>query len=528
MAFENENTWYRMSTAGQAEEFHRLYEEAVERVKGTSGGRYPNLIAGKKRWSRAGQFSDTSPTDTRIVLGKFQRGTREDTRAAIAAAKKAFPLWSAMPYQERVAIFQRAANLIAQRKFDLAALLSSENGKNRYEAMADVDESADLIRYYCEQMLEHNGFVTPMLKATPIEQNRSVLRPYGVWGVIAPFNFPIAIAAGMSSAAMITGNTIVFKPSSEAPLIGYRYVEALTESGLPPGVCNYMAGPGSAVGKELVANPDVAGIVFTGSKDVGYASYREFVRKCWKPFIAEMGGKNPVIVTAKADLQKAAEGVGRAAFGYGGQKCSACSRVLVDRSVKKEFLDKLVDWTKKIKVGDPTLRDTYLGPVIHAGKLEEFQRWVRLAQREGKVLAGGPLAEAPELAHGHFVEPTIVDGLPKGSKLYTTELFLPFLVVDDFRTLDEAFARANMVEYGLTAGFFSEDESEVQQFLDRIQAGVIYVNRRSGGSTGAMVGCQPFVGWKMSGTSGKAAGGPYYLQQFMREQSQTKCVEGQT
>src|SRR5712691_13416553 len=341
---------------GKTEEFHAAYESAVDKLRTEFGQKHPMIIDGQEAWA-TGTFDDLCPADTKIVLGLFPKGTRAHAKRALKAANTAFPAWSAKPYTERVRLIQRTADLISQRKFELAALLSFENGKNRYEAMADVDEAADLLRWYASEMMRNQGYEHTMGQFLPGETTRSILKPYGVWAVVAPFNFPLAIAAGMSTGALITGNTVVFKPASDTPFMGLRLAEILRDAGVPSGVFNYVTGPGATVGQELVDNPDVDGFVFTGSRAVGMKALETFTRTRPKPIITEMGGKNPAIITASADLDKAAAGVMRAAFGYGGQKCSACSRVLVDEHVKEAFVAKLLSETEKIKVGDPTVRD---------------------------------------------------------------------------------------------------------------------------------------------------------------------------
>jgi 1-pyrroline-5-carboxylate dehydrogenase len=275
------------------------------------------------------------------------------------------------------------------------------------------------------------------------------------------------------------------------------------------------------VGDEIYTNPDVDGLTFTGSYDVGMQIYRNFAKDYPKPAICEMGGKNPAIVSAKADLDKATEGVMRSAFGYSGQKCSACSRVYVERPVYDEFLELLVQKASALKVGNPLERDTYTGPVINEKAVETFAKAVQdVKDGGGNVLLGGERIARGDLSRGLFVEPTIVEA-PPGHRVWKEELFVPFVAVGPVDSLDEAFKLANDTEYGLTAGFFSEDPGEQRQFLDRIQAGVVYVNRRAGATTGAWPGMQPFGGWKGSGTSGKAGGGLHYVQQYLREQSQT-------
>jgi 1-pyrroline-5-carboxylate dehydrogenase len=522
LKFENENTWPKAVAAGKTEEFHHKYEQAVANASSQFGRRYPNVIGGVDVYSEGGEFEDLSPSDTRIVIGRFQKSTREETVKAIEAASKAFIQWSHTPYEERVGIIRRAADIFAKRKFELAAWMSFENGKNRFEAIADVDETIDLTRYYCDVTESERGFDRPMGRVFPGEETRSILKPFGVWGVVSPFNFPLAIATGMSIGVLVTGNTAVFKPASDTPLMGYMLCEALREAGLPNAVFNYVTGPGSTVGAELVENSGISGIVFTGSRDVGFEAYRKFSETVPRPFIAEMGGKNPVIVTAKADVGKAVEGVLKASFGYSGQKCSAASRVYVEKSVRTQFVDSLVAKTKELKVGTAVDKDTFLGPVINEKAYLNFQRYCETAFADGKVLTGGHPLKTGDMQHGYYVEPTVVDGLPKDHNFFSEELFVPIVCIAEIESLSEGLRLANDVEYGLTAGIFTQDEKEAQRFLDEIEAGVVYVNRRVGATTGAMAGAQPFVGWKMSGTSGRGAGGPYYLHQFLREQSQTR------
>ncbi len=517
MVFRNERTWQNAVEGNRTEEYHQAYESAVQKIQGEFGQDHPMILDGEEVLARE-TFADRCPFNTGLILGRFQKGTRAHAKRATAAARKAFPPWAGLDYKERVRILQRAADLIGERKFLYAALMSFENGKNRHEAVADVDEAADLIRWYAEDMEARDGYTRPMGQYYPGEKTRSVLRPYGVWAVVAPFNFPFAIAAGMSAGALVTGNSVVFKPASDTPFLGLKLARLLHEAGVPPGAFNYVTGPGGSVGQELVENPEVDGFIFTGSREVGLKAFKAFTRKMPKPIITEMGGKNPAVVTASANLEKAAQGVSRAAFGYGGQKCSACSRVLVDKRVKGAFVEKLLEQTQTMQVGDPTKREVYMGPVINEAAVQKYAQAVReIKKSKGKILAGGKVMKGG----GYFVEPTVVDGLLKSHKINRDELFVPIVSIIEVDGLDEAIRAANEVEYGLTAGIFSDDPAEVDRFFREVHAGVIYANRVAGATTGAVVGVQPFGGWKMSGISGKAAGGHYYLPQFMREQSQT-------
>ena len=503
------------------EELQSAFDAAVERARRELGRSYPMLIGAEERHG-AVEFEDRSPIDSTIVVSRFPVGTRQDVRDAIAAARVAFPAWRDLGWCKRLELIRRAADLISERQFDYAALMAFEVGKNRLEALGDVEETADLLRYYSDGMEQANGFVKPMGSLSPAEHTRSVLKPHGVWGVIGPFNFPMALVGGPAAGALIAGNTVVMKPSSDAPLMAYKFCEAMRDVGIPPGVLNLVTGHGDTVGAELEENPDLDGMVFTGSYEVGMRLYTGFTKQYPRPIITEMGGKNPSIVTASADLDEAAEGVMRSAFGYDGQKCSANSRVYVERAVARPFLDLLVEKAKKIQVGDPTRRESWMGPVINERSLRKFIDAVAEATRDGGTIeAGGEVLHGPETEHGYFPTPTVVSGLPTTHRLFRDELFVPLIVVGEVDSLDEALRLSNDTAYGLTAGIFSHDDEQIGRFLDTIQAGVVYVNRRSGATTGAWPGIQSFGGWKGSGSSGKSGLGPYYVMQFLREQSQT-------
>ncbi|MEP6470266.1 MAG: aldehyde dehydrogenase family protein [Chloroflexota bacterium] len=503
------------------EELQAAFDTALERVRSTLGASYPMLIGGEERRGQQ-EFEDRSPIDRDVVVARFPIGSRQDVRDAVAAARQAFPGWRDLGWRRRLELMRRAAELISERQFDYAALMSFEVGKNRLEALGDVEETADLLRYYSDEMERNDGFVKPMGSLSPTEHTRSVLKPHGVWAVISPFNFPMALAGGPAAGALIAGNTVVLKPSSDAPMMAYKFGEALRDAGVPAGVFNLVTGPGESVGAELEENADIDGLVFTGSYEVGMKLYTGFTRDYPRPIITEMGGKNPAIVAASADLDEAAEGVMRSAFGYDGQKCSANSRVYVDRSVARQFVDKLVERARSIKVGDPTRRDTWMGPVINERSLAKFTTAVDEATRDGGTIeVGGDVLRDEGTERGFFPTPTVVTGLPLSHRLFRDELFVPFVVVGEVDSLDQALQEANATPYGLTAGIFSHDDAEVRRFLDTIQAGVVYVNRRAGATTGAWPGIQSFGGWKGSGSSGKSGLGPYYVQQFLREQSQT-------
>ena len=512
-------TYATLSAPGDV--FHKAYDQAVAEVRKEFGKSHPMIIGDQTVFSADGEIENRSPVDTRLLLGRFQKGTREHARQAVGAARQAARGWSALGYRQRARLLRRGADALMKHKYQIAAVLGFEAGKSRMEAMGDVEESADLIRYYCDQIEANKGFERPMGRFSKNEQTSDVLRPYGVWAVISPFNFPMALSAGPSGGALAAGNTVILKPASDTPWTGLWLQRCLAEGGLPAGVFNYITGPGGTVGEELVTNPGVDGILFTGSKEVGFDLYKRFSTLYPKPIITEMGGKNPAIVTATADLDKATDGVWRSAFGLGGQKCSACSRIYVERKVKNRFVDMLVEKTSKLTIGNPLERDVYLGPVINAAAVKSYERYVEIARRDGRILSGGKVLRGEPYSNGYFVAPTIVDGLPKDHLLFREEMFLPITCVTDFDSFEEAMRLANDTEYGLTAGLFTGRQREIDDFLGRIEAGTVYVNRRAGATTGAWPGINPFGGWKGSGSSGKSSGGPYYVQQFLREQSRT-------
>ena len=433
------------------------------------------------------------------------------------AARSAAGAWRTTPFEERCARLRAVASGISDRHLELAAVASLEAGKTRTESIAEVQEAVDLITTYADLMERNDGYVMPLASFVDDERNTDVLRPYGVFAVIAPFNFPAALAVNMTAAALIAGNTVVLKPSEETPWTGTILAEIAVSAGLPAGVLNVIHG-GPDTGRALVEAP-VDGVAFTGSAEVGRWIARRMQEGPFaRPALTEMGGKNPAIVTAAADLDKAAEGVARAAFGLSGQKCSACSRAVVVDSVHDEFVERLAHFTRGLAVGDPSRRRGLPRPGGQRARASPASRRRRpTARATANVAAGGGRPDLP----GLFVEPTVVSGLPAGHRLERDELFLPFVTVSSVASLDEAIAEANAPAYGLTAGIFSEDGSEQERFLDTIQAGVVYVNRRAGATTGAWPGTQTFCGWKSSGSTGKGGLGPYYLPQFMREQSRT-------
>ncbi len=500
--------------------FHRQFDEALARVRSELGGKHALYIGGVPTDSASAPIIDTSPIDTQIVLGRFAVATPQHVAVAVRTARLAQAAWGRRDWRERVAVLRRAAGLIRDRKFDLAAVMSLEVGKSRLESMGDAEESADLIDYYCQQMEDAAGFVRQMARVTAVERNTDVLRPYGVFACIAPFNFPLALSTGMSSAALVAGNTVVYKPAEDAPWTGLKLYEVYRDAGLPAGAFNYLSGHGSEAGEALWRNPGVDGVVFTGSKDVGMRIYHGLSTQWIKPCLLELGGKNAAIVMDSADLDAAAEGVSRSAFGLQNQKCSATSRVYVHHKVAPAFIAKVIEKTRGLKAGDPTQRDVFFGPVIDAEAVQKFERAVARARTEGEILLGGGRLTGAGFDRGHFVAPTIAM-LPLSSSLFTEELFVPFLAIGEVSGLEHALAETNKADYGLTAGIFSQIPEEITRFFDEVEAGVCYVNKRTGATTGAWPGAQPFTGWKGSGSTGKGGCGPYYVAQFMREQSRT-------
>ncbi|MEA2725219.1 MAG: hypothetical protein QOH59_2990 [Gemmatimonadales bacterium] len=512
------------SASGDLEEFHHHFDAALAGIRHTAGQSHPFYIDGQPVETDSEPLVDRSPVDTGLVLGRFAAATVTHVDAAVAAARRAQRDWARRPWQERLSLLRRAAALIRQRKYELAALMSLEVGKSRLESMGDAEESADLIDYYCQQIEDADGFVRPMARITPVERNTDVLRPYGVFACIAPFNFPLALSAGMSSAALAAGNAVVYKPAEDTPWTGLKLYEVYHDAGVPAGVFNILFGRREEIGDPLWQHPGIDGVVFTGSKRVGMRIHAGLSGRWIKPCLLELGGKNAAVVLRGADLDAAAEGVMRSAFSLQNQKCSATSRVYVQREVMTPFLDRLLEKTRAIRMGDPSERDVFFGPVINKGSMERFARAVAQAREEGSVLLGGARLTGGIFDRGHYVAPTVAR-LPLDSSLFQEELFVPFLAVGEVAGLDQAIAETNRVEYGLTAGIFAGDPAEVARFFDEVEAGVCYANKRTGATTGAWPGAQAFCGWKGSGSSGKGGCGPYYVAQFMREQSRT-VIEG--
>ncbi|MGH8026074.1 MAG: aldehyde dehydrogenase family protein [Pseudoxanthomonas sp.] len=509
-------------------DLHVRFDAALAGVEAALGATHALHIDGK---DCAGADSEQrrSPIDRRRVLGRFALADAAQAGQAMEAAHAAFPGWRTTAMAERVRLLKRVAALIEERVYSIAAALTLEVGKNRMEALGEVQETADFFRHYAEDFERQQGFDHPLpddpLPDDPLRntrsRNRSVMRPYGAWVVIAPFNFPFALAGGPVAAALVTGNTVVFKSASDTPWSGRLLADCLRDAGFPAGVFNYLNGNGSEVGQALVDHPRAAGITFTGSFEVGMRLYRAMAAGAYpRPCIAEMGGKNACIVTANADLERAATGIVRSSFGMGGQKCSALSRVYVDAAVADALTAKLLEKIRALRIGDPCRQDSWLGPVTTPNALNNYARYsTLLGQHGGRVLAGARRLDEGDLAHGYFVAPTLAEA-PAGHPLFGEEMFLPIVMLCRVKDREEALRLANDSPLGLTAGCYGSDD-DLDYFFEHIEAGVAYANRPQGATTGAWPGYQPFGGWKGSGSTGKAIASFYYLAQYQREQSRT-------
>jgi 1-pyrroline-5-carboxylate dehydrogenase len=504
-------------------ELHTRYEEALRELKENLGRDHAMIIGGKEVFADE-KLENRSPIHTDWLLGTFQKGTAQHAEEALAAARAATHVWGKMPWQERVALMKKAADEIDRRIYQFGAVISLEVGKNRMEALGDAAEAADLIRYACSQMEANNGFIKEMGK-DPLEgydaTNTDKLLPHGVWMVISPFNFPAALTGGPSGAALVAGNTLVMKPASDTPWTTRLLAECFRAAGLPDGAFNYVTGPGSTLGEALINSPEVDGITFTGSYDVGMHIYRQFAQGIYpRPIILEMGGKNASIVTKQADLDRATAGIVRSAFGLQGQKCSANSRIYVEKAVYDDLVNRILESIRALTIGDPTDRKVFMGPVINASSYEQFQQFSKELSDAGKILTGGKVLTDGDFAKGYYCQPTIAAEVPTDHRLWKHEMFLPITMIHAVDSKEQAMELTNDSIYGLTAGFYGS-EDEAQWFFENIKAGVTYANRPQGSTTGAWPGFQPFGGWKASGLTGKNAGGYYYLQGFMREQVNT-------
>ena len=504
-------------------EMHVQFEAALAAVREQLGARHALHINGEDVHA-ATHLAKHSPIDRDALLGHFSQATAENARQAIDAANAAYPTWRATPPQERVRLMRRVAQLIEERVYTISAALALEVGKNRMEALGETQETADFFSVYADDFEQHR-FFDHALPNDPlpsvVSRNRSVMKPYGVWVVITPFNFPFALAGGPVAAALVTGNTVVLKGASDTPWAGRLLADCVRDAGIPAGVFNYLSGPSSALSDALIGDARVGGVTFTGSYEVGMSLVRRLnTGRYPKPCIAEMGGKNACVVTRNADVERAATGIVRSAFGMGGQKCSALSRLYVEASVADAVSERIRSKLATICIGDPTEQSHWLGPVINERALRNYSRYMdELRDHGATILCGGRVLSEGDLGRGFYVEPTLAEA-PSAHPLWRHEMFLPILMLQRVTSLDEAIDRANGSDLGLTAGVYGS-KAEVATFLDRIEAGVTYANRAQGATTGAWPGYQPFAGWKGSGNTGKAIASFYYLAQYMREQSQT-------
>jgi 1-pyrroline-5-carboxylate dehydrogenase len=499
---------------------HDWLDGALPRFrKSLLGQAWPNVVEGRHDVSGRA-YEVYCPFDRDLLVARLVSGDRKAVKSAVAAARQAFGAWSGMGWKARVKALRKWAKELDRRKYDLGMAALYEVGKSRLEAMGEAEEAVDLIRWYCDEMERNRGFARPMSRAVPREETSSVLKPVGVFAVIAPFNFPVALPCNMLGACLVAGNTAVFKPAPQSGLTAALLMETVEAAGLPPGLVNLING--EEAGPLLVDADGIDGIAFTGSHQTGMRIFRKMASGPYaKPVISEMGGKNPAYVTAKADLDRAAEGLIRSAFSLSGEKCSACSIVYVEEAVAQELLQRLKTRAEAIAIGNPEERSTFMGPVISETAVERFHKAVKAARAKGRIVHGGEKLAGARFDRGHFVAPTVVAELPCDHWINKEELFLPFLSVQVCTSLDEAIAWGNRNVYGLCAGLYSENPQEIERFLERAEAGVLYVNRRSGATTGAWPGVQSFCGWKGSGIDGKGGLGPFTIPRYMREQSLT-------
>jgi len=492
------------------EERHKM-QTAVEQVRAQLGREYP-LVIGGQRLMPEGRWKSVNPSRPGQVVGVFPKATREHAEQAIQAAERAFEGWRRVPAEQRAQWLLCAAGIMRRRKFELSAWMVFEVGKTWPEADADTAEAIDFCEFYAREALR---LLRPdPSRVTPVPGERNELRyiPLGVGVVIPPWNFPLAITAGMTTAALVMGNTVVVKPSSDSPTIACKMFEILAEAGLPEGVLNFLPGSGGEIGDPLVEHPRTRFIAFTGSKPVGLR-INELAAKhqpgqLWiKRVIAEMGGKDAIVVDSEADLDKAVEGVAVSAFGYQGQKCSACSRAIVVDSIYDKFVEKLKARVEKISVGPSDDPSKYMGPVINEKAMKSILSYIEAGKKEGRLLAGGGAAQTGGDA-GYFVQPTVIADVDRKARIAQEEIFGPVLAVIRARDFDDALRIANDTEYGLTGAVFTDNPQKLDKAREEFFCGNLYFNRKC---TGALVGGHPFGGFNMSGTDSKAGGRDYLL-----------------
>ncbi len=488
-------------------------QQALSEVRAQFGREYDLLIAGE-RVKTGDLLKSVNPSRPAEVIGVHHKATPDLARRAVESAHEYFPAWAGTPARARVEMLVRAADIIRRRKFEFDAWLVYEAGKTWPEAEADVCEAIDFCEYYARQMLKYAS-PNPVLQL-PGEQDEMIYVPLGAGVIIPPWNFPLAIMTGMTSAALVTGNTVVLKPSSDTPTIAAKFTEALLEAGFPEKSFSLCTGSGAAVGDVLVQHPKTRFVSFTGSRDVGLR-INELAAKpqkgqIWiKRVIAEMGGKDAIIVDREADLDSAVEGVVVSAYGYQGQKCSACSRAIVDAAVYDEFVEKLKQRVSKIAVGPADDPNNYMGPVINENAKKSILGYIDVGKNEGKLVCGGAAAGGD----GYFIQPTVIADVEPVARIFQEEIFGPVLAVTKAKDFEQALEFANATEYGLTGAVYTRNREKIEQARARFHVGNLYINRKC---TGAMVGAHPFGGFNMSGTDSKA-GGPDYLLQFLQAKS---------
>ncbi len=499
-------------------ENQELMKAAIEEVTAELGREYPVIIDGEKIELEQ-KFESINPSDKSQVVGIFSDADSDAENLvtrAIDAATIAFETWRNVPAGERAEYLFKAAEIIRERKHYYSAWMVLEVGKTWAEADGDTAEAIDFLEFYGREMIRW-AEEQPITPSPLPEKNNFEYIPLGVGAIIPPWNFPLAIMAGMTMSAVVTGNTTVLKPSPDAPTIAYKFMEVLEEVGLPKGIVNFVVGSGIKVGEEMVKSPKTRFISFTGSKAVGLHIYEEAAKtregqKWMKRVVAEMGGKDAIVVADDADIDEAASGVVAAAFGFQGQKCSACSRLIVDEKVHDELIQKVVDLTRRLKLGKPNESDTSVAAVINQNSFDKATNYIKTGKDEGgEVVIGG----AADDAEGYYIQPTIITGVNPHDTIEQEEIFAPVLAVIKAKDYDHALEIANDTDYGLTGAVYSQSEERLNQARLDFHVGNLYLNRKC---TGALVGVHPFGGFNMSGTDSKA-GGREYLLQFMQGKS---------
>jgi 1-pyrroline-5-carboxylate dehydrogenase len=497
------------------EENARKMRAAIEKVRGQLGREY-DLIIGGKRVKTTDKIKSLNPGKPSQVVGLHQKAGKDQVEPAMQAALKAFETWSRTSVEERASLLFRTGDLLRERKFEFMAWLVFEVSKNWAEADGDVSETIDFCEYYSREALRLSKIETPV--QLPGERDRLFYIPLGVGAVIPPWNFPSAIMAGMTLASIVCGNTVILKPSSDSPTIAAKFVELLEEAGMPEGVVNFCPGAGASFGDAVVAHPKTRYVAFTGSREVGLhinkSAAAQGPGQIWiKRTVLEMGGKDAIIVDADADIDSAVEGVATAAFGFQGQKCSACSRAIIDERIYDKFLEKLKSRVEKITVGDPA-ENANMGAVINEGSMKDILNYIEVGKKDGRLITGG--GRATNAGEGFFLQPTVIADIAPKSKLEQEEIFGPVLVVIKAKNYDHALEIANDTEFGLTGGVYTKSREKIDRAIREFHVGNLYINRKC---TGAIVGAHPFGGFNMSGTDSKS-GGPDYLYLF----SQGKAV----